>query len=398
MDESGSKHSGIFNEVQQERFKPVIRFIAWIVIFCFLYQDFAAAYGPDYVTSRNLQFQSSTPPVTHPVTQEPLNLGSLLSPLKALFIQDVYAAEKKNDPPPPPPPKPSTSTNTGGGGGSTGSTSTGSSGGSTFTGIYNAVKSTAMPYINAAKTTTTQYYNAMQNGSVGSTQYRQSPTSSVVTRHDSSAWRGFDKLTGGGAEGLWNSARRIVDQATGGRDALNRSYYKWIGSTARTPGRIDYYGAGVKGVPKLKGDSTIKVGVFGSMKPTWAPHTKVKADLYGGALSLSGPGRNSDWRVQGVGRFDAHGVYGDIGLKLDGRGLMRVTFVGNYGNAFRNAEIRNFGHGTFQNNYGNAFRNAQISNFKNATFSGNYQNAFRNSIIKDFSHTKFQNNFGNAFR
>ena len=113
MDEGGERtYSGIFNETQKERFRPYIRFIAWLIIFCFVYQDIASAYGPDFANSLSAQFKSSKPRIQHPVTQQPLNI-SWLTPIKSFFIQDAYADDDdhKSTPPPQQPP-PTTVSNT----------------------------------------------------------------------------------------------------------------------------------------------------------------------------------------------------------------------------------------------------------------------------------------------
>ncbi|MFH1771323.1 MAG: hypothetical protein ABH872_00730, partial [Candidatus Omnitrophota bacterium] len=78
-------HTGVFNEAQREQWKPMVRFIAFCVLFCFCYQDLATAYGPDYPTVLNMMYKPVPLPMHHPVTQDPISISSLFA------IQEVYA-------------------------------------------------------------------------------------------------------------------------------------------------------------------------------------------------------------------------------------------------------------------------------------------------------------------
>ena len=83
MDKKANKtHSGIFNEVQSPRFKPWMRTIAAIVLFCFCYQDAISAMGGDYERTIKTMLQPSTivPTIQHPT-------GLMVS----LLPQKVYA-------------------------------------------------------------------------------------------------------------------------------------------------------------------------------------------------------------------------------------------------------------------------------------------------------------------
>ena len=82
MSEEGVKQSGIFNEgLQGPAFKPWMRVIAGILIFCFIHQDIAQAMGPDLASTVNSLLRPSAP------ISKPLDFSSLLS------IQRVYGAE-----------------------------------------------------------------------------------------------------------------------------------------------------------------------------------------------------------------------------------------------------------------------------------------------------------------
>ncbi|MBU2102728.1 MAG: hypothetical protein KKF80_04975, partial [Candidatus Omnitrophica bacterium] len=108
MDEGGRQYSGVFNEVQQARFKPFVRVIAFFIIACFLYQDVAFAAGPDFLTSLKTKSTFLSQPNTSP--RHPLDFASLIGPLKSFFISEVYAQgssiKKDNDQPKPSSPKP----------------------------------------------------------------------------------------------------------------------------------------------------------------------------------------------------------------------------------------------------------------------------------------------------
>ena len=92
------EQSGIFNEAQRERFKPLIRVVAFVVLFCFLYQDLASSYGQPLHKTINALYT----PSTQPTDTNGLNFSSLISPIESLFaLPEAYAqpASDKDDPP-----------------------------------------------------------------------------------------------------------------------------------------------------------------------------------------------------------------------------------------------------------------------------------------------------------
>ncbi|MBD3246942.1 MAG: hypothetical protein GF333_08070, partial [Candidatus Omnitrophica bacterium] len=98
---------GVFNETQRERWKPLLRWIASVIIFCFVYQDIASAYGPDFASTIVPQYRrSSSQPLRHPVTNQPLNLSFLWSSFSS-FLMPQAMADDDDDGPKPQAPKPS---------------------------------------------------------------------------------------------------------------------------------------------------------------------------------------------------------------------------------------------------------------------------------------------------
>src|SRR4030042_3007139 len=97
MKRGGVQHTGVFNEAQTERFTPLVRCIAFVVLFCFVYQDLATAYGGDYERTLRTLLQPTT---IKPAIQHPTGLLLSLSPLKSLFIQEAYADDDLDVNPP----------------------------------------------------------------------------------------------------------------------------------------------------------------------------------------------------------------------------------------------------------------------------------------------------------
>ena len=119
---AGKRHSGIFNELQSPGFKPWMRTIAAVVLFCFCYQDAISAIGGDYERTLKTMFQPSTnvPAIQHPT--------GLMAGISSFFISNAYAQDRSVGPssfdggdsgnnnnssnytPPPTPPPPPTPT------------------------------------------------------------------------------------------------------------------------------------------------------------------------------------------------------------------------------------------------------------------------------------------------
>ncbi|MDP8260893.1 MAG: hypothetical protein P9M01_00935, partial [Candidatus Kappaea frigidicola] len=76
-------HSGVIIEARSGRFKPVMQMVAFIVIFCFLYQDLSSTMRPDYATTLNLMLQGPAP--------IPAN------PLLTFFCENAYAEDYGSD-------------------------------------------------------------------------------------------------------------------------------------------------------------------------------------------------------------------------------------------------------------------------------------------------------------
>ncbi|MBU1113444.1 MAG: hypothetical protein KKH93_06180, partial [Candidatus Omnitrophica bacterium] len=85
MKEATERHIGVFNQAHNPAFKPWMRKVAFVILFCFLWQDVSAAYGPDLATS----IHASLSPYRLP-QQGPLGLSFLI------ISPSVYAHEFGN--------------------------------------------------------------------------------------------------------------------------------------------------------------------------------------------------------------------------------------------------------------------------------------------------------------
>ncbi|MHA1331163.1 MAG: hypothetical protein ACTSR2_08810, partial [Candidatus Hodarchaeales archaeon] len=419
----------MFTKAQEGRFKPFIRVIAFIVIFCFLYQDLASAYGPSLDTTVNMTLQPSMAPI-----QRLLDLSFMF------VVQNVYAQGNSsfnsfnnsfNDKTKDPPPK-------------TTSTSYFSHRpASQSSGTSRSQVSQQHTLVRQSITQTKTSYGAQS-----STRLNVRPVSPGIV--NLSGPRGSTGAVGArGVSGQSTPARKIIhfDPYEGDMD----NYQNWMAGKEElrnysktqampTPGanqRVvlpeQNYFHGTFGLPKTMnfGDNS-ELDSNGANLTTAPGGSKVtlpstsKMDLNGSLVDLS-PGPLS---VGGLGRFNARDtIFRNGGLNI-GRNISG-TFRGNQfhrvgltdwgskilyrDNVFKGGSIRAFGN-AFRNSHGNVFsatsilaRGNSFSNsfnnrFLNGTqikawddsFSGIHNNIFRNTTIKAFDRS-FANIHDNTF-
>ncbi|MFH1519351.1 MAG: hypothetical protein ABIE75_02130, partial [Candidatus Omnitrophota bacterium] len=78
-----SVQSGVILKIRDPRCKSWMRAVAFMIIFCFVYQDLTSKAGPDYATTLNLMFQRPAPIPTNPIM--------------AFFCENAYAEDTGDD-------------------------------------------------------------------------------------------------------------------------------------------------------------------------------------------------------------------------------------------------------------------------------------------------------------
>ena len=85
--EENQQYWGIFEEEKKERFRPFLKCIAIILVFCMLYQDAISASGFNYTHLSKTTLQKTTQP--------PKKLD--LSWISNLFVGEVYAQQNNKN-------------------------------------------------------------------------------------------------------------------------------------------------------------------------------------------------------------------------------------------------------------------------------------------------------------